>query len=67
MMKAASIFLCKEIHKQDIQLMIGWKENPNIIRYLNEEPHIVTFLQNLLYRISKDLLEYYFNRKGSSF
>ena len=45
MKKAASIFLRTEIGQQDIALMIRWMDNPNITRYLNEDPHIVPALR----------------------
>ena len=39
MKKAASIFLRAEIEMNDIELLIRWMKNPNITRYLNEDPN----------------------------
>ena len=39
MKKAASIFLRAEIEMNDIELLIRWKKNPNVTRYLNEDPN----------------------------
>lgn len=39
MKKAASIFLRAEIEMNDIELLIRWMKNPNVTRYLNEDPN----------------------------
>ena len=39
MKKAASIFLRAEIEMNDIELLIRWMKNPNVPRYLNEDPN----------------------------
>ena len=39
MKKAASIFLRAEIEMNDIELLIRWMKNPNVTRYLNENPN----------------------------
>ena len=41
MMKAASVFLRAEIYRRDVARMILWMENPHVVRYLNEEHHVV--------------------------
>ena len=40
MKKAASIFLRAEIEMNDIELLIRWMKNPNVTRYLNEDPNV---------------------------
>ena len=40
MKKAAPIFLRAEIEMNDIELLIRWMKNPNVTRYLNEDPNV---------------------------
>ena len=67
MKKAASIFLRTEIGQRDIELMIRWMDNPNITRYLNEDPHIVYALRQLSMTVPAPMLTYHFNRAGHFF
>lgn len=67
MMKAASIFLRAEITMDDVRRMIRWMENPHITRFLNEDPQIVYFLQNLAENVPEPMLGYHFNRLGRFF
>lgn len=48
MMKAASVFLRAEIFRRDVARMILWMENPHVVRYLNEEHHVVQSLRTLM-------------------
>lgn len=67
MKKAASIFLRTEIGQRDIERMIRWMDNPNITRYLNEDPHIVYALRQHSMTVPAPMLTYHFNRAGHFF
>lgn len=62
MKKAASIFLCAEIEMNDIELLIRWMKNPNVTRYLNEDPNVVHSLRRLSQSVPEPMLTYHFNR-----
>lgn len=67
MTKAASIFLRAEITMDDVRRMIQWMDNPRVTRFLNEDPQIVYFLQNLVDTVPEPMLGYHFNRLGRFF
>ena len=62
MKKAASIFLRAEIEMNDIELLIRWMKNPNVTRYLNEDPNVVYSLRRLSQSVPEPMLTYHFNR-----
>lgn len=64
MMKAASVSLRADITLADVDRMIGWMENPNVTRFLNEDPQIVHFLGQLSANVPEPMLSYHFNRSG---
>ncbi|MDD4124926.1 MAG: GNAT family N-acetyltransferase [Eubacteriales bacterium] len=64
MKKAASVFLRKDIKAEDIRKLIGWLQNENIIRYLNESRFATDSLLYLLDNVQPHLLTLYFNQKG---
>lgn len=39
MKKPLLFFLRAEIEMNDIELLIRWMKNPNVTRYLNEDPN----------------------------
>ena len=47
--------------------MIRWMDNPNITRYLNEDPHIGFTLRQLSMNVPAPMLTYHFNRTGHFF
>lgn len=47
--------------------MIRWMDNPNITRYMNEDPHIVSALRQLSMTVPAPMLTYHFNRMGHFF
>lgn len=64
MMKAASVSLRTDITLADVDRMIGWMGNPNVTRFLNEDPQIVHFLGQLRTNVPEPMLNYHFNRLG---
>lgn len=62
MKKAASIFLRAEIEMNDIELLIRWMKNPNVTRYLNEDPNVVYSLRRISQSVPEPMLTYHFNR-----
>lgn len=64
MKKAASIFLRAEMEQRDVETLIRWMENPNITRYLNEDPCIIDQLRQLLWTVPAPMLSFHFNRWG---
>ena len=64
MMKAASVFLRAEIFRRDVARMILWMENPHVVRYLNEEHHVVQSLRTLMMTTPEPLLALQLNRTG---
>ena len=67
MKKAASIFLRADITLRDVDRMIRWMENPNITKYMNEDPGIVHFLRRLSLSVPEPMLSFHFNRSGHFF
>ena len=64
MRKAASVFLRAEIYRRDVARMILWMENPHVVRYLNEEHHVVQSLRTLMATTPEPLLALQLNRTG---
>lgn len=67
MMKAASVFLRAEIFRRDVARMILWMENPHVVRYLNEEHHVVQSLRTLMMTTPEPLLALQLNQSGRFF
>lgn len=47
MRKAASIFLRACERRRDLDSLIYWLKNPEVTRFLNEEPGVVHYLSRL--------------------
>ena len=67
MKKAASIFLRAQIKPEDLDLLMQWMANPNVTRYLNEEPGVIQSLNQLRATVSAPMLTYHLNREGQFF
>lgn len=64
MKKAASIFLRADMEQRDVEMLIRWMENPNVTRFLNEDPRVVEELRQLLWTVPAPMLSFHFNRWG---
>lgn len=67
MKKAASIFLRKNIDRQDMILLAQWLGNGQITRYLNEHRSSVYELSRLADTVPEPMLGYHLNRHGHFF
>ena len=64
MRKAASVFLCSEIRRNDVDNLVYWLKNPAVTRFLNEERDISASLEALADRVPEPMLGYHLNRIG---
>lgn len=67
MKKAASVFLRKNIDRQDMMLLAQWLGNGQITRYLNEYRSSVYELSRLADTVPEPMLGYHLNRHGHFF
>lgn len=64
MKKAASVFLRKNIDRQDMVLLAQWLGNGQITRYLHEHRFSVYELSRLADTVPEPMLGYHLNRHG---
>jgi len=62
-----SVHLRAEIFRRDVDRMIHWMENANVIRYLNEDSNIAHWLRQLNTNVPEPMLNYHFNQRGHFF
>ena len=67
MEKAPSVFLRNEIFERDVERIICWINNPEVTKYLNEDPSLTESLARLLKTVPAPMLTYNFNRDGRFF
>ncbi|MEA5061624.1 MAG: GNAT family N-acetyltransferase [Erysipelotrichaceae bacterium] len=61
------VFLRLEVKEQDAVKMIGWLQNQNITKYLNEDVNSPYLLQKIIDDKRTDFLTYYLNQDGRFF
>ncbi len=64
MKRAVSVALRADIKTEDIQNIIRWLRNENVVRYLNESPSAPDSLLNLLDNVPQHMLTFHLNREG---
>ncbi len=64
MKKVDSISLRTEIHPRDLERLIGWMENPDVTRYLNEDDRVADELRQMLLTVPAPMLTFHLNCQG---
>lgn len=64
MRKAASIFLRACERRRDLDSLIYWLKNPEVTRFLNEEPGVVHYLSRLADTAPEPMLSFHLNVMG---
>ena len=64
MRKAASIFLRACERRRDLDSLIYWLKNPEVTRFLNEEPGVVHYLSRLADTVPEPMLSFHLNAMG---
>lgn len=67
MERAPSVFLHPDIDRKRISRLIGWLENPAVMRYLNEDQGITSRLREVAERTDPVFLACQLNQKGRFF
>ena len=67
MRKAASIFLRACERRKDLDDLIYWLKNPEVTRFLNEDPGVVRYLSRLADTVPEPMLPFHLNAMGRFF
>lgn len=67
MRKAASIFLRACTERRDLDNLVYWLKNPEVTRFLNEEPGAVDYLSRLADTVPEPMISFHMNALGRFF
>jgi RimJ/RimL family protein N-acetyltransferase len=66
-MRALQVNLKQEVTCNDALTIMGWMENHEITKYLNEVSNIAAEIRNTISRVNMTIMTHLFNRDGSFF